>query len=91
LRSSNGNAEYKAGRRLRRQIAAFCAAIVAAICVLVAESVIKERNAAIERARSEAANLSAGLDEEVKAVLDGIASTPIATFSRRIGIMPSWV
>jgi signal transduction histidine kinase len=74
LRSSNGNAEYKAGRRLRRQIAAFCAAIVAAICVLVAESVIKERNDAIERARSEAANLSAGLDEEVKAVLDGIAS-----------------
>jgi two-component system, cell cycle sensor histidine kinase PleC len=74
LRSSNGNAEYKAGRRLRRQIAAFCAAIVAAICVLVAEAVVRGRNAAIERARSEAANLSAGLDEEVKAVLDGIAS-----------------
>ncbi len=44
-----------------------------AICGLVAEAVLKERDAALEQARVEAANLSAGFEEQVRGTLNGIA------------------
>jgi signal transduction histidine kinase len=58
---------------LKRRIVAFSAAIMAAICALVAEAVIKEREAALEQARGEAANLSAGFEEQVRGTLNGIS------------------
>jgi signal transduction histidine kinase len=46
---------------------------MAAICVLVAEAVIKERRAAFDRASNEAANLSAGFEEQIRGTLNGVA------------------
>src|ERR1700720_2392918 len=66
------NPRYKAGRMLKRRIAAFGAAIMAAICILVTQAVIKERNAAFDRVRSEAANLAAGFEEGVRGILNGV-------------------
>ena len=57
---------------LKRRIAAFGAAIMAAICILVTQAVIKERNAAFDRVRSEAANLAAGFEEGVRGILNGV-------------------
>jgi signal transduction histidine kinase len=58
---------------LKRRIAAFSAAIMAAICALVAESVLKEREAALEQARAGAANLSAGFEEQIRGTMNGVA------------------
>src|SRR5262249_15731960 len=56
----------------RLKIAAFGMAIMGAICVLVAEAVIKERRAAFDRAGHEAANLSAGFAEQIRGTLNGV-------------------
>jgi len=40
--------------------------------MLVAQAVIKEREAAFDRARTEAANLSAGFEEGVRGILNGV-------------------
>ncbi|MGO9472487.1 MAG: ATP-binding protein [Rhodomicrobium sp.] len=70
---SNENFRQKSGRLLKRRIAAFAAAIMAAICALVSEAVLNEREAALEQAQGEAANLSAGLAEQVHSTLNGVA------------------
>src|SRR5215469_6551737 len=70
---SNENSRRKAARLVKRRIAAFGAAIMAAICVLVAEAVLREREAALEQAHAEAANLSAGFEEQVRGTLNGVA------------------
>jgi two-component system cell cycle sensor histidine kinase PleC len=70
---SNENSQRESARRLKRRIAVFCAAIMAAICVLVSEAVVRDRNAARHRARIEAANLSAGFEEQVRGTLNSIA------------------
>jgi two-component system, cell cycle sensor histidine kinase PleC len=57
---------------LKRRIAAFSVAIMVAICLLVVEAVVSNRNAALDRARVEAANLSAGFEEQIRGTLDGI-------------------
>jgi signal transduction histidine kinase len=44
-----------------------------AICGLVAEAVLREREAALEQARAQAANLSAGFEEQVRGTLNGVA------------------
>src|SRR5258706_3872198 len=76
MRSSlPGKPDYKAGQILKLRIAAFLAAIMAAICVLVAQAVIKGRDAACDRTRGEAANLSAGFEEGVQGILNGVAGT----------------
>jgi two-component system, cell cycle sensor histidine kinase PleC len=71
--STDENPRSKAGRMLKRRIVAFGAAIMAAICILVTQAVIQVRNAAIEHARIEAANLSAGFEEGVRGILNGVA------------------
>jgi two-component system, cell cycle sensor histidine kinase PleC len=58
----------------KRRIAAFSAAIMLAICALVAEAVINERNAALDRARIEAANLSASFEEQILNTLNAVSS-----------------
>jgi signal transduction histidine kinase len=58
---------------LKRRIAAFSAAIMAAIAGLVMEAVLKEHDAALDQARGEAANLSAGFEEQVRGTLNGVA------------------
>jgi two-component system, cell cycle sensor histidine kinase PleC len=67
----------------KRRIAAFSAAIVLAVCALVAEAVINERSAALERARIEAANLSASFEEQIRSTLDVVANATNA-LKRRI-------
>jgi two-component system, cell cycle sensor histidine kinase PleC len=71
---SNASFRRRSGRLLKRRIAALSAAIMAAICALVAEAVLKEREAALEQARDDAANLSAGFEEQVRGTLNGLAS-----------------
>ena len=68
---------------LKRRIAAFSAAIVLAVCALVAEAVLDERNAAIDRARMEAANLSAGFEEQIEGTLNAVSNAS-AALKRRI-------
>ena len=63
----------KSARLLKGRIAAFSAAIMVAICALMAEAVLKEREAALDQARDEAANLSASFEEEVRGTLNGLA------------------
>jgi len=70
---SSEQCRQKSGRLLKRRIAAFSGAIMVAISVLVAEVVIEERQTELEQARSEAANLSAALEEQVRGTLNGIA------------------
>jgi len=71
---SNENFRRKSARLLKGRIAAFSAAIMAAICALVAEAVLEEREAALEQARGEAANLSASFEEQVRGTLNGLSS-----------------
>jgi two-component system, cell cycle sensor histidine kinase PleC len=71
---SNASFRRRSGRLLKCRIAALSAAIMAAICALVAEAVLKEREAALEQARGDAANLSAGFEEQVRGRLNGLAS-----------------
>ncbi len=54
----------------KRRIAAFSAAIIFAIGALVAEAVLNERDAAIDQAGAEAANVAAGLEERIRSSLD---------------------
>ncbi len=54
-----------------------------AVCALVADAVLNERNAAIDRARTEATNLSAGLEEQVEGTLNAV-SNATAALKRRI-------
>jgi signal transduction histidine kinase len=70
---SNKNPHYKAAQTLRFRIAAFGIATMAAICLLVAEAVMRDRRAAFDRAGNEAANLSAGFEEQIRGTLNGIA------------------
>lgn len=60
----------RAGRILKRRIAALSAATIFAIGALVAEAVLNERDAAIDRAGTEAANLAAGFEERIRSTLD---------------------
>src|SRR5258706_8938743 len=70
--STDENPLHKAGRVLKRKFAAVWPAIAAAIGMFVAKAVIKEREAAFDRARTEAANLSAGFEEGVRGILNGV-------------------
>jgi signal transduction histidine kinase len=67
----------------KRRIVAFSAAIMIAICALVAEAVINERNAALNRARIENANLSAGFEEQIRGTLNAVSNESDA-LKRRI-------
>ena len=60
----------RAGRNLKRRIAAFSAATIFAIGAIVAEAVLNEREAAIDRAGADAANLAAGFEERIRSTLD---------------------
>ena len=71
---SNENFRRKSARLLKRRIAIFSAAIMAAICVLVAVAVLKEREAALEQARTEAASLSASFEQQISGTLDALTS-----------------
>jgi two-component system, cell cycle sensor histidine kinase PleC len=70
---SKKNPHYKTGQMVKRRIAVFCTAIMASTCVLVAEAVVKERTVALDRARIEAANISAGFEEQIRGTLNAIA------------------
>ncbi len=70
---SNENYRRKSALLMKGRIAAFSAAIMLAICALVAEAVLEERDAALEQARGEAANLSASFEEQVRGTLNGLA------------------
>src|SRR5258706_4197155 len=70
--STDENPLHKAGRVLKRRIANFCAEIAVVVGILVAQAVIKERDAAFDRARTEAANPSAGFEEGVRGILNGV-------------------
>ena len=71
---SNENFRRKSARLLKRRIAIFSAAIMAAICVLVGVAVLKEREAALEQARTEAASLSASFEQQISGTLDALTS-----------------
>ena len=71
---SNENFRRKSARLLKRRIAIFSAAIMAAICVLVAVAVLKERESALEQARTEAASLSASFEQQISGALDALTS-----------------
>jgi two-component system cell cycle sensor histidine kinase PleC len=66
------NPEYKSAQRLKRRIGVFCLAIMIATCGLVAEAIIRDRNAALDHAQIEAANLSAGFEEQIRGTLNSI-------------------
>jgi two-component system, cell cycle sensor histidine kinase PleC len=55
---------------LKRRIAAFSVATIVAIGALVAEAVLNAREAAIDRAGAEAANLAAGFEARIGSTLD---------------------
>lgn len=69
---SNANDRRGAASALKWRIVAFSAATMVAICVLVAETIIRDRDVALNRGRVEAANLSAGFEEQVRGTLDGV-------------------
>jgi two-component system, cell cycle sensor histidine kinase PleC len=70
---SNEKFRRKSGRDLKRRIVVLSAAIMAAICALVTEVVVREREAALELARGEAANLAASFEEQIRGTLNGLA------------------
>ena len=61
---------HRAGQILKRRIAAFSAAAIVAIGAIVAEAVLNEREAAIARAGTEAANLAARFEEQIRSTFD---------------------
>ncbi len=67
----------------KRRIAAFGAAIMLAICALVAEAALNEREAALDRAQIEAANLSASFAEQIHGTLN-VVSSATNSLKRRI-------
>ena len=79
---SNEDFRRKSGRLFKRRIAAFSAAIMAAICALVTKAVLSEREAALHQARTEAANLSASLQEQLRGMLNGVAGAMAFVKSR---------
>ncbi len=70
---SNLKFRHKSAQRLKFRIAAFSAAIMLAICALVAEAVLREHDAALEEMRGQAANLSAAFEEQVRGTLNGVS------------------
>ena len=54
---------------LKRRFTAFSAATIVAIGAIVVEAVLNEREAAIDRASTEAANLAAGFEERIRSTL----------------------
>jgi two-component system cell cycle sensor histidine kinase PleC len=70
--SASKHPQYKSAQKLKRRIAVFCVAIMAAICGLVTEAVVRDRNAAVDHARIETANLSAGFEEQIRGTLNSI-------------------
>ncbi len=69
---SSENFQRKAARLLKSRIAVFGAAIMGAMCVLVTVAVLKEREAALEQARIEAATLSASFEQQISGTLNGL-------------------
>ena len=67
---SGEESRRRAGQLPKRRIAAFSMATIFAIGALVAEAVLTEREAAIDRAGIEAANLAAGFEERIRSALD---------------------
>jgi len=67
---SGDESRRRAGQTLKRRIAAFSAATILAIGAIVAEAVLSEREAAIDRAGAEAANLAAEFEERIRSTLD---------------------
>jgi signal transduction histidine kinase len=63
----------RAGYVLKCRIVCFCALIIAAIAALVVVVVIEQREAALDRAQGDAANLSAAFEEQVRRVLDNVS------------------
>jgi len=55
---------------LKRRIAAFSVATIVAIGAIVVEAVLYEREAAIDRAGTDAANLAARFEEQIRSTLD---------------------
>ena len=78
----NENFRRKSARLLKRRIAIFSAAIMAAICVLVAVAVLKEREAALEQTRLLAATLSTSFEQQIGSTLDGLAAAMVLLRSR---------
>ncbi len=72
-----------AGRKLYRRILAFSFIIVLAIATIVSLVSVELRQAALERGKTEAANLSAAFKEQVRCVLDSVASA-MELLKRRI-------
>jgi signal transduction histidine kinase len=66
------NPEYTSAQRLKRRIGVFCLAIMIATGALVGEAIIRDRNAALDHARIEAANLSAGFEEQIRGTLNSV-------------------
>jgi signal transduction histidine kinase len=61
------------GRQLKRRMACFCLLIALAIMALVGAVVVEQREAAIQRAEGDAANLSAAFEEEVRRVMNNVS------------------
>jgi signal transduction histidine kinase len=75
--------QYQSARKLKRRFAIFCVAIMAVICLLVAEALIKDRTATLDRTRIEAANLLAGFEQQIRGTLNGIRGA-MEVLKRRI-------
>ena len=71
--SMHENPRYNDGQMLKRRLMAFAAAIMAAICILVADAISEEKQAAYDHAWTNSTNLSAGFEEGVRAIFDDIA------------------
>ena len=80
---SRAEAIRAAGRALKWRMAAFCLLIGLTIIGLVATDIREQRTTALERARGDAANLSAAFEEQVRRVMDNV-SAAMDLLSRRI-------
>ncbi len=63
------------GRTLKRRIFLFSGFIILFICIVAACLIIEERRAALDRAATHAANLSAAFEEQVRRVMDNVKGT----------------
>ncbi len=63
----------RSGRALRRGVAACSLLLGAVIALLAAMVIVEQRDTALEKARSDAANLSAAFEEQVRLVLNNVA------------------
>ena len=73
----------QAARKLYQRILAFSLVIVLAIATIVTPVALELRQAALERGKAGAANLSAAFEEQVRRVLDSVASA-MELLKRRI-------